>query len=483
MSNEELEKIVADALKRLPPGVVLLTAVSGGADSIAMLTALAAVMGDGTAFSLRCVHVEHGIRPAEESKGDAEFTRRFCKDLGIPCRIVSIPFGKIEETAKKHNMGIEAAARLFRRRIFFREARRIEAETGAAGLQSPVMIATAHTKDDMLETVLMRVLRGSGPSGLAAMPAVRGRFFRPVLELSRHDIIAYLTEKNIGWREDFSNADTVFFRNRVRHRLIPLLEELSPQWRTAVTALAETQALTAAFIKHEAKKRVKWLIEGKERETLECNDSPLPTPHSPFPISTDAENFFSQPEIIREEALFQGISRLQKGLTIPREVKRLNIRRFCRGEITAADLGPVRLNKNSQQVTISAVAKAGNRDIPHSFETSFSLLINTPGLYKVKEVTVEVKPYCKEGGAEKGFFAFLPLVLRPAQEDSLGGSAGGAICAGGLNCAGSAICAVDRFGAAAIIGTGNKGGVLAVRDDFSIRKETDPDVFCVVRGI
>ena len=429
MNTVEFENSVSRALKNLPSGAVLLAAVSGGADSIAMLAALAALKND--TFSLRCIHVEHGIRPAEESGGDAEFTRRFCKNLRVPCRIVSVPPGKIEKTAKKFNTGIEAAARLFRRRIFFREARRIETESGPEGPRQTVMIATAHTKDDKLETALMRVLRGSGPSGLAAMPAVRGRFLRPVLELNRRDILAYLAEKNTGWREDATNTDTIFFRNRVRHRLIPLLDESFPQWRTAVSSLAETQALTAGFIKNEAKRRIEW------------------KPGDGGSLYTNAENFFSQPEIIREEALFQGINRLQKGKSlIPREIKRANIRRFSRGKITAADLGPVRLRNDSKRIIMTSLL------IPHSSfnnsETGFSLLINAPGLYKVKEVTVEVKPCCDNGGElEGGFYACLPFVLRS------GGKGDGEIIAEGLQ-----VC----------------GG------DPSARKETGMSVFCIVRG-
>ena len=184
-------------------------------------------------------------------------------------------------------------------------------------------------------------------------------------------------------------------------------------------------------------------------------------------VHTDAENFFSQPEIIREEALFQGISRLQKGSTIPREVKRLNIRRFSRGEITAADLGPVRLRNDSGRITSTPIPHSSFL-ISHSFETSFSLLINTPGLYRVKEVTIEVKPYCNddgEGGVEKGFFAFLPFVLRPAlKEDNIN--------TGGLNCVVGTYCAFDRFGVAAVI---DVSGVLAFRDETSIT--LPPDVF------
>ena len=293
-----------------------------------MLVALAAVRAAG----LHCIHVEHGIRPAEESRGDAAFVHSLCEKLQIPCRVVSIAPGKIAAAAKDRGMGIEAAARHYRRRAWFREAARLEAEGPEAA--GPVRILTAHTADDMRETVLMRILRGAGPSGLAAMPHSRGRILRPFLSLSRRDVINYLNEKNISWREDSTNTDTHFLRNRVRRCLIPLLEESFPQWRGGITALAQTQSLIADFIQGEAALRVQW----------------QPAPQS---LSTDTETFFAQPPIIREEALFQGIDQLLPAARASHTIKRKNIHRFCKGGITAIDLGSLRLTKDSQRITIA----------------------------------------------------------------------------------------------------------------------------------
>jgi tRNA(Ile)-lysidine synthase len=465
-TNYQLENTIAAALKNCPLETVFLAAVSGGADSTAMLVALAAIACGAIGrdsfphYQLFCVHVEHGIRPAEESRGDAEFTRSLCEKFRVPCRIVSVPPGKIEAVAKSRGTGIEAAARHFRRRILIREARRIEAETGR-----PVLILTAHTKDDMLETVLMRILRGSGPAGLSAMSAQNGRFFRPMLELSRRDVLGYLSEKNITWREDSTNADTRFFRNRVRHRLIPLLNESFPHWRTAVTSLAETQSLTADFIKEEAARRIIWgspaALSAGTRDQGLGNDylvvqHPLSTTPDPHSLSTDAETFFSQPPVIREEALFQAIDTLPAASKLYSTVKRSNIRRFCEGNITAVDLGPFQLRKNSQEITISP---STNYQPPTTnSESGFSLLINAPGLYNLKEVTIEVTPCCqKREKTAEGFYAFLPLVLRPVLKGT--------------------ICAEDRFGVAAFIGS---GGLTAGKGDASARRSKAADVFCTV---
>jgi tRNA(Ile)-lysidine synthase len=404
-----LESAVAAALQNCPPGTVYLAAVSGGADSTAMLAALAA---PPSLFRLRCLHVEHGIRPAEESRGDAAFVRSLCERFGVPCTVVSIAPGKIAKTAKRLNTGIEAAARFYRRRALFREGRRIEAETGA-----PVRILTAHTRDDALETALMRVLRGAGPAGLAAMPAGRGRILRPLLALGRADVLRYLQDKNLSWREDSTNADTRFLRNRIRHSLIPLLCETFPHWRTGIAALAETQSLAAAFIAGEARRRVSWALEGGF-------------------LCTGAETFFAQSPIIREEALFLGIGRYLKFLAGKnmlavknrqpgKTVRRASVRRFCAGLAGAADLGTLRVRRAGDKVII-APQKSGPT------ETGFSLviraegvytlraafnedmLIKGPGFYTLKRVRFEVKSCSGEDvPPEGGFFALLPLVVRP----------------------------------------------------------------------
>jgi tRNA(Ile)-lysidine synthase len=328
--------------------------------------------------------VEHGLRAAE-SVADAAFVKTLCEKWKVPCTIVSIPPGKIAETAQKRGLGIEAAARLYRHRAWNKEARRIGAER----------ILVAHTRDDLLETVLMRFLRGSGPAGLAAMPRRRGRIVRPLLDLRRADVLLYLAEKKIGFRTDSTNADNNFLRNRIRNKLIPCLTEFFPRWEKNLGALAGIQRLTAEFLKTEASLRVSWeqVPGGKNTE--------LRTPAAPF---------FLQPEIIREEALFLGIDILNgqnpaKKRLKQTTVKRSSLRQFSSGEKTSADLGAYRIEMKNGFVIIS-----GRRPAIH--EEGFGLLINTPGLYKLIGTAIEVLP--AGAGDSDGFFVSLPLVLRPS---------------------------------------------------------------------
>jgi tRNA(Ile)-lysidine synthase len=340
----------------------------------------------------------------------------------VNCFVESIPPGKIASYARDKGLGIEAAARFFRLRALFHHARNLGCGT---------RILIAHTKDDMLEMALMRVLRGSGPQGLAAMPISRGRILRPLLSVSRAEILEYLESKNVPWREDSTNTDVAFLRNRIRHKLVPLLNESFPTWKTALAAMVETQSLTAAFIRDETNRRVNWQPWQPRGDVL----------------TTGAKAFFSQPEIIREEALFQGIDLLfehEKAVDTFKP-KRSMIRRFCSGSANTVDLGPLRVRKDEKRVTISASAKRLS-------ESGFSLLIKEPGLYNLMNIGLEVRSLSEplQSGDKYFFFSWLPLILRWCCKDDFLFSNGRKITRRDLTKA--RISAADRMGTAAFIG-------------------------------
>ena len=383
---------------------VYLAAVSGGADSTAMLAGLAAVRKE-LDFSLHCAHVEHGIRPTEESLGDAGAVRELCGKLEIPCAVISIPPGKIAAFAHSSGAGIEAAARFFRYRALNRERRRLGADK----------ILTGHTRDDALETLLMRVLRGSGPAGLAPMPYNRGRMLRPLLDLTRHDVLNYLEEKGIPYRTDSTNTDIKFLRNRVRHKLIPFLDEFFPSWRVSLPALAETQALVADFLQSETQKNLPWesYFTPDKRPVLQLRE----------------DVFLKAPPIIREEAVFAGTDLLAdldsggKSRKYGRTPRRSAVRRAVI-HTSAGDLGPVRLEKQNGYIKLKPVRRFRG-------EKGFSLLIKETGLYTLKgkvrrafngadrDLTIHagaVSPIENHDRNAKfsfgGFFAKFPLVFR-----------------------------------------------------------------------
>ncbi len=195
----------------LPPGRIGL-AVSGGSDSVA-LAFLLTKGGHKKNASTRFVvlHVDHGLRP--ESKEEYQFVKKLAARLGIPFK------GIHAKVVKKRGESIEMAARRVRLAFF---------EKCMKGMKLDA-IATGHHMDDLAETFLMRIRRTSGPEGLAGIREVSRvgdiRFVRPLLGCRDTELRAYLQKYGEEWREDASNDDTTIERNKIRHRIIPFLEE------------------------------------------------------------------------------------------------------------------------------------------------------------------------------------------------------------------------------------------------------------------
>ncbi|HEY3306914.1 MAG TPA: tRNA lysidine(34) synthetase TilS [Desulfuromonadaceae bacterium] len=209
------------------PGDCLIVAISGGADSTTLLHLLANLDG----FSLRLVaaHLNHCLRGIE-SDGDEDFSRKLAADLNIPFETRRVD---VKELAHQQGLNLEDAGR--RARTAFLEELRV--------LRLGSAIAVAHHSDDQAETVLMRLLRGSGAGGLAGMSAINDhRIIRPLLGFSRAEIEHYLQEQGLTYREDSSNLDTSFLRNRIRHQLLPLLEEYNPAIRDRLNTCARLLA-------------------------------------------------------------------------------------------------------------------------------------------------------------------------------------------------------------------------------------------------
>ncbi|HEU4370489.1 MAG TPA: tRNA lysidine(34) synthetase TilS [Methylomirabilota bacterium] len=203
----------------LAGGETVLVAVSGGADSVALLHVLSA-LAPAWRLVLHVLHVDHGLR--EDSARDAEFVLALGARLGVPVGV---------ERVRVEPGSAEAAARAARYAALEAWADRL----GAA------RIAVGHTADDQAETVLMRVLGGAGVRGLAAIPPVRGRVIRPLLEVRRQALREALQAAGLAWVEDPTNRDPKFLRNRIRHELLPLL---AASYRAdVVPALATTARL------------------------------------------------------------------------------------------------------------------------------------------------------------------------------------------------------------------------------------------------
>lgn len=193
----------------LKNGRGVLVAVSGGRDSVALLHVLAGLVPE-LGLSLSAAHFNHNLRP--ESAEEYRFVRELCDRMGIPFFGGE---GQVAEAARREKLSLEVAARRERHRFFVE-----------ALVQSRCdVLATAHHADDQAETFLLRLLRGAGAAGLSAMAPMEGSIIRPLLGINRQEITRYCAEQGLSWREDASNASLEIPRNRVRHQLLPYLEQ------------------------------------------------------------------------------------------------------------------------------------------------------------------------------------------------------------------------------------------------------------------
>jgi tRNA(Ile)-lysidine synthase len=217
-------------------GKKIIVALSGGADSVCLLYALLEITGEHSSplhsIVIEACHVNHKLR-GEASDSDEEFVRELCAKLGVKLHVGQID---VKALQKKHQSTEEAAREA--RYAFF-------SEIGADSL-----IATAHTANDNTETVLLNLIRGTGLRGLCGIPPVRGNIIRPLIEVTREEVEAYLKEKGAEFITDETNFSDEFTRNNLRLNVIPLLEKINPSLNTGITRMCETLRLDEEYL-HE----------------------------------------------------------------------------------------------------------------------------------------------------------------------------------------------------------------------------------------
>jgi tRNA(Ile)-lysidine synthase len=223
----------------LPPDRRLLVAVSGGVDSVVLLHALCSLRHE-LDLALVAATLDHGIRP--QGQADAAWVKALAEDWHVPAVMVSI---NVPALAAADGTSLETAARRHRYRFLAQ----------AAVQHSCSSIATAHHANDQAETVLMHLIRGAGVQGLAGMALVSAlpeapalTLIRPMLGIRRDDVLAYCRAHRLSFREDHTNADTRYFRNAVRHEVLPVLQSFNPQLVDALARLADSVRTDLDFI-------------------------------------------------------------------------------------------------------------------------------------------------------------------------------------------------------------------------------------------
>ena len=220
----------------LQPPTPLLLAVSGGPDSLCMADAIITLQSE-LHVSPVIAHLDHQLR-GEAAQADADFVREFATHTQVPCIVEQVDVGELSRTQR---VSVEVAAREARYRFLASAARSIGAQ----------YIAIAHNADDQAETVLLRLLRGTGIYGLRGMRPVHPleapsaqapglTLIRPLLGIHRTEIECYCRQKNLAPRHDTTNDELHHTRNRIRHELLPLLEQYNPGIRKVLVRLAET---------------------------------------------------------------------------------------------------------------------------------------------------------------------------------------------------------------------------------------------------
>lgn len=199
-----------DKFHMVDPGEKILVGLSGGADSVCLFLVLLSLRKE-MGFDLEAVHVNHCMR--DSAKRDEEFVRALCAEKGIPLHVFS---EDVPRLARQQGLSPEEAGRNVRYDCFAQVMEKTEASK----------VAVAHHQSDQAETMLFHLIRGSGVDGLTGMKPVRGHVIRPILCLSRAQIEAYLSEQGQNYMTDETNADAQYSRNKLRHEVFPVLEEV-----------------------------------------------------------------------------------------------------------------------------------------------------------------------------------------------------------------------------------------------------------------
>lgn len=232
--------------KMLPEGGRIIAALSGGSDSMAMVTVLL-MLRERYSFTLEAAHVNHCLR-GEQADSDERFVRDFCEKKGIPLHVLR---ADVASRARENGEGLEEAGRRIRYEFF-------------ASLGDDAVIATAHNLSDRTETFLFNFARGSSLKGLCSIPAVRGNIIRPIIDCTKDEILAFCKENGVDFVTDATNADIVYSRNRIRHTVIPQLKSINPAFERSAAGCMDLLGQDEDYLSGEAARLLEKASDGDE---------------------------------------------------------------------------------------------------------------------------------------------------------------------------------------------------------------------------
>ena len=252
--TEQKVKVYVERFHMIEPKDTIVLGISGGADSVCLLKILAR-WKEAWGISLRAVHVHHQLR-GEEADADERFVRELCENEGIPCRVFH---EDVQGMAQREKIGLEEAGRIARYRCF---ATVCEDVGGGK-------IALAHHQDDLAETMLHHLVRGTGMAGLCSLKPVSGNRIRPLLCLEKEEILVYLEAAGQPWRTDSSNLEDDYTRNRIRHHVLEELKtEVNPRAVRHMAQLSEELEETRAVLAQMAAEKRRQYVRKSEKGML-----------------------------------------------------------------------------------------------------------------------------------------------------------------------------------------------------------------------
>lgn len=387
-----IERMILDKFRNtiesfgiLQPEDKVIVGVSGGSDSVGLLYMLLAL--EDLSLKLVVAHVNHKLR-GNESDRDAGFVRELAGKLNLDFEYVEVD---TDSYRKVNKLSPEDAARKLRYDFFYKLLEKHKASK----------IATAHTLDDQAETVIMRLLRGSGTLGLSAIKPESNNLVRPLLNIKKSDIRVYLESRGIKWIEDSSNNSDDFRRNRIRNELIPVIENIQPNASEIIARSARVAAIESDFINEEVKKTYKTIISS-----------------SPIGLIGKVDKYLNLHDAIRFGVLRMAISDMKGDINAVTSEHLFSVNKLIESENPSGQIDLPENTVFSKGYELFCISRQ------NILARQYSLFINEPGSWKLSEdITVEIEitsDVSLWGKRDVGYFSLkragFPITIRSYQD-------------------------------------------------------------------
>ncbi len=292
-SSHSIHESILDFFNTYPflKSSVILVAFSGGTDSTVLLNALNENQKK-TDITIVTAYFDHALRGEKASEEEKQHVENETAKLNIPLYMKKLTQGYLYGEAKRKNRSLEDLAREYRYEFFYNLSENLQ-----ESFNKKVYIALGHHQDDSIETALMRFIQGSGVTGLCGIPPVNGKIIRPLIDVNKSAINEYLNQNSIYAIHDITNQNVDFLRNRIRHKLIPLLEAEYPGYKKSIKQGIEKYKIAEDYLQNSYKERLKWEFPFLGLLTGTC-------------LNIKASDFISAPEALRLYGLYDAFDRL-----------------------------------------------------------------------------------------------------------------------------------------------------------------------------